>query len=127
MSINKRPLSPHLQVYRPQLTSVLSILHRITGFGLAAGVLLALWWFCAIIRGPASYEIFYAFSKNIVGQGLLLCWLFALAYHSLNGVRHLFWDAGYGLELNTAYKSGWAVFFGAVIITALLWITWWQV
>lgn len=120
--MNNRPLSPHLQVYRPQLTSMLSILHRITGFGLAVGFLLALWWLASIALGAESYGIFYAFCKSWVGQFLLLCWLFALWYHLLNGIRHLFWDLCLGLELKNTYRSGWAVCLGAIALTAAAWM-----
>jgi succinate dehydrogenase / fumarate reductase cytochrome b subunit len=116
-----RPLSPHLQVYRPQLTSVLSILHRITGFALGVGAALASWWLLAIAAGPEAYETFYNFCKSGLGQFMLFGWLFSLVYHSLNGLRHLAWDCGRGLDLATAYRTGWTVVALSLLLTAVFW------
>ena len=116
-----RPLSPHLQIYRPQLTSILSILHRATGIALAVGALyLALWVMCAM--SPAAYAHFQSFNTSIVGRFVLGGWLFSAFYHLCNGIRHLFWDAGYGFELKDAYRSGWIVVAVSLIATALSWI-----
>ncbi|MBM3650281.1 MAG: succinate dehydrogenase, cytochrome b556 subunit [Alphaproteobacteria bacterium] len=117
-----RPLSPHLQVYRPQLTSVLSILHRATGIALSVGALyLATWVVCA--AGNAKvYQMFQDFNGSIAGRVVLGGWLFCIFYHLLNGIRHLFWDAGYGFELKDAYRSGWIVVAVSVIATAASWI-----
>ncbi len=118
-----RPLSPHLQVYRPQLTTVLSILHRATGIALAAGALyLAVWVICASASSPRPYEAFQAFNTSIVGRIVLGGWLFSAFYHLCNGIRHLFWDAGYGFELKDAYRSGWIVVAVSLIATVLSWI-----
>jgi succinate dehydrogenase / fumarate reductase cytochrome b subunit len=117
-----RPLSPHLQIYRWQLTSVLSILHRITGVALAAGTLLLVYWIIATAAGPATFATAQAFIGSIVGRLLLFGWTIALFYHFANGIRHLFWDAGKGFELRTAYASGWVVVIGAVALSLLAWI-----
>lgn len=117
-----RPLSPHLQIYRWQLTSVLSILHRITGVALAAGTLLLVYWIIATAAGPATFATAQAFIGSIVGRLLLFGWTVALFYHLANGIRHLFWDAGKGFELRTAYASGWVVVIGAVALSLLAWI-----
>ena len=85
---DNRPLSPHLQVYKPQLTSMLSILHRITGFGLAVGAVMGTWWLVAIMSGTSAYECFHDFAKSFIGQLMLFCWLYAFVYHFLNGIRH---------------------------------------
>lgn len=122
MQQQNRPLSPHLQVYRPQLTSVLSILHRITGFGLAAGAPLAVWWLYAVIGGAESYGEFYGFCKSIVGQLMLFGWLFAFVYHALNGIRHMVWDTGAWLDIKSTYASGWVVFLSSVILSIVLWV-----
>src|SRR5262249_1018650 len=117
-----RPLSPHLQVYRPQLTSVLSILHRATGIALSVGALyLAL---CAIVAAwnAATYAGFQSFNTSILGRILLGGWLFSAFYHLCNGIRHLFWDAGYGFELKDAYRSGWIVVAVSLIATLASWI-----
>lgn len=117
-----RPLSPHLQVYRPQLTSILSILHRATGIALSLGVLyLAVWVMCAS-AGPETYAKFQAFNGSIVGRFVLGGWLFCVFYHLFNGIRHLFWDAGYGFEIKDAYRSGWLVVAASLVATAIAWI-----
>jgi len=116
-----RPLSPHLQVYRLQLTSVLSILHRATGIALSVGALyLATWVFAA--SSPATYASFQSFNTSILGRILLGGWLFSAFYHLCNGIRHLFWDAGYGFELKDAYRSGWTVVTVSAVATILSWI-----
>lgn len=122
MANENRPLSPHLQVYRPQLTSVLSILHRITGIGLAIGTLLLVWWLIAAAIGPTAFSTVQSFIGSIIGRILLLGWSFALFYHLSNGIRHLVWDAGKGFELTTAYASGRLVVAGSVVLTAISWI-----
>src|ERR1700677_617699 len=110
MISDPRPLSPHLQIYRWQLTSVLSILHRATGIALSVGALyLAIWVICAAASGPRGYAIFQQFNVSIVGRIVLGGWLFSAFYHLSNGIRHLFWDAGYGFALKDAYRSGWIV------------------
>ncbi|MYI51024.1 MAG: succinate dehydrogenase, cytochrome b556 subunit [Rhodospirillaceae bacterium] len=113
------PLSPHLQVYKPQWTSVLSILHRITGVALALGTLLLVWWLAA----AASSAAYFAWIQGIVaswpGIVLLIAWAFALYYHLCNGIRHLFWDAGIGLELGPARASGMVVLAAATALTVL--------
>lgn len=109
MSSENRPLSPHLQVYRPQLTSILSILHRLTGVALAVGTLLLVYWLVAAASGPEAFAQAQGLIGSILGRLLLLGWTFALFYHLCNGIRHLYWDAGYGFELSTVYRSGWFV------------------
>jgi succinate dehydrogenase / fumarate reductase cytochrome b subunit len=117
-----RPLSPHLQVYRPQLTSMLSILHRLTGIALSIGALyLAVWVICAA-ASPSTYAYFQGFNGSIAGRIVLGGWLFCLFYHLCNGIRHLFWDAGYGFELKDVYRSGWIVVVVSLVATALSWL-----
>ncbi len=122
MAAQERPLSPHLQIYKPQLTSVLSILHRATGIALAVGTLLLVWWLCAAATGPESYAAAQRFCAHWFGRLLLFGWSFALFFHLCNGIRHLFWDAGYGFELKTAYASGWTVVVASVVLTIGTWI-----
>ena len=122
MSTKERPLSPHLQVYRPQLTSVLSILHRLTGIALAAGLLLLVCWLLAVASGAAFYDAVQAFNAHWFGRTLLFGWSFALFFHLCNGIRHMVWDAGYGYELTTVYRSGWLVVAAALVLTVLAWI-----
>ena len=122
MSSSNRPLSPHLQVYRPQLTSMLSILHRITGVALAVGTLLLVYWLAAAAGGPESFASAQALVGSFIGRLFLFGWTFALYYHLCNGIRHLFWDAGYGFEMQTAERSGWLVVGASAALTLLSWI-----
>lgn len=119
---SNRPLSPHLQVYRPQLTSILSITHRGTGMFLSLGALYLVCWLLAIAAGPEAYATISGFNASIIGRLLLLGWTFSLFYHLCNGIRHLVWDAGLGLDLKTTYASGWAVVAGAAALTVIAWI-----
>jgi succinate dehydrogenase / fumarate reductase, cytochrome b subunit len=89
-----RPLSPHLQIYRPQITSVLSISHRATGLALSLGTLLLVWWLVALARGPEAFASVQSFVGSWLGRLLLLGWTFSLFFHLANGIRHLCWDAG---------------------------------
>jgi succinate dehydrogenase / fumarate reductase cytochrome b subunit len=122
MSANRRPLSPHLQVYRPQLTSVLSIFHRFTGIALSVGTLMLVYWLAAAAAGPDTFNSAQNFVGSWFGILLLFGWSVALFYHLCNGIRHLFWDAGYGFELPQAYASGWAVVIATGVLTLLSWI-----
>ncbi len=122
MAQDKRPLSPHLQVYRWQLTSVLSITHRGTGILLTLGTLLLVYWLLAIAAGPGAYESARALLGSWFGKAVLFLWTLALYYHLCNGIRHLFWDAGFGFELKTVYASGMAVVIATVVLTVVTWI-----
>jgi succinate dehydrogenase / fumarate reductase cytochrome b subunit len=117
-----RPLSPHLQIYKPQLTSVLSISHRITGVALGIGTLLLVAWIAATAKGPDAFAIVSGFLRNPIGLLLLFGWSVALFYHLANGIRHLFWDAGYGYDIQNAYRSGWIVVGATIALTVLAWI-----
>ena len=121
MSSHNRPLSPHLQIYRPQLTSMLSILHRIAGVGLSVGTLLLVYWLVAIAAGAEAYQTAELLIGSFVGRLLLFGWTLALFYHLFNGIRHLFWDMGYGLELPEVYRSGGAVLIATLGFTLLSW------
>ena len=117
-----RPLSPHLQVYRLQLTSTLSILHRATGIALSAGVLYLTAWVVCASGSNEVYAKLQAFNSSIVGRIVLGGWLFCLFFHLFNGIRHLFWDVGYGFEIKDAYRSGWLVVAASLVATAISWI-----
>ncbi|MBL27585.1 MAG: succinate dehydrogenase, cytochrome b556 subunit [Rhodospirillaceae bacterium] len=118
----QRPLSPHLQVYRPQITSVLSILHRMTGVVLGLGALLLTYWIAAAATGPECFEAAQGFVGSWFGILLMLGFSYCLFYHLCNGIRHLFWDVGLGFELNTAAASGWLVVLASAGLTLLAWI-----
>lgn len=122
MSSQDRPLSPHLQVYRPQITSVMSILHRLTGIALAVGTLLLVWWLVAAAAGPDEFAAVQGFAGSIVGRVLLFGWSWALFYHLCNGIRHLVWDVGCGFELKTVYATGWAAAAASIGLTLIAWI-----
>jgi len=121
MVTDNRPLSPHLQVYRPQLTSVTSILHRITGLLLSLGMVLITAWLLALVAGPEAFASVNAGLASPAGLIALLLWTLALFYHLLNGIRHLCWDAGWLLELKGAYASGWTVLVLTAVLTAIVW------
>ena len=123
MNATKRPLSPHLQIYRPQLTSVLSITHRLTGFALSLVILLspAILYFLTLSKDSHSL-VMSVFQNSFVKLVLFLA-IFGLSYHLCNGIRHLAWDAGYGLDLDSSYKSGYAVVLISLGITFLIVLT----
>ena len=122
MTTSNRPLSPHLQVYRPQITSMLSILHRLTGVALAFGTLLLTYWLVAAASGPGAFDTAQGLIGSFIGRLLLFGWSFALFYHLCNGIRHLVWDAGYGFEIETAQRSGWVVVGASAGLTVICWI-----
>ena len=122
MARPQRPLSPHLQIYRWQWTMTLSILHRITGVGLGIGSLLLVYWLTAAAAGPESFARAQAFVGSWFGILILFGFSVALFYHLCNGIRHLFWDAGRGFELKTAYGSALAVLAATAVLTVLAWI-----
>ena len=118
----RRPLSPHLQVYKPQITTALSIFHRITGVALALGTLLLVWWLAAAATSDTAYAGVSWFMRSPIGYLVLFGWTAALWYHFCNGIRHLFWDFGYGLELPTVHASGKAVLAATALLTVLTWV-----
>ena len=117
-----RPMSPHIQVYRPQITSVLSITHRITGVGLALGLLLLVWWLVAAATGPEAYARVQGFMGSWIGLMLLFGFTLANWYHFCNGIRHLMWDVGVGTEIPAVYASGYATIIATAVLTAITWI-----
>jgi len=119
MGNTDRPLSPHLQVYKPQLTAVLSILHRATGVFLVVGSLLLVCWLVALAEGSESYATVQGLLGSGIGRTLLLAWVFALFYHLCNGMRHLFWDMGLGFDMDTVYASGRFVVVVAITLTLI--------
>ena len=122
MARQPRPLSPHLQVYRPQITSMLSFSHRISGVVLGAGALLLTWWLVAAVEGPESFDEVQTIIGSWYGRLLIFGFTLAFYFHLCNGVRHLFWDLGYGLELRSVYRSGWVVMVLTVVLTLFSWL-----
>jgi len=117
----QRPLSPHLQIYRWPLSMAISILHRVTGVALSVGAVLFVVILVAVAAGPVSYELIRGYIATTMGQIFLLLWTFALFLHLFNGVRHLFWDAGYGFQKSTTTKSGIFVLIVTTVLTAVVW------
>ncbi|VFM95746.1 MAG: succinate dehydrogenase subunit C [Candidatus Kentron sp. G] len=122
MATMNRPLSPHIQIYRKQLTSGLSILHRATGVFLAIGAFAFVFWLWSLAAGPEAYANTQALFGSIIGRLALMGWIFSLAYHLSNGIRHLFWDAGKGFEIEAVYASGKTVLVVSVLLTILVFV-----
>jgi len=114
-----RPLSPHLTIYRPQMTSISSIFTRITGNALLIAALLIVWWFLAASTSPEYFDIANSVITSWFGDLVMVLSLWALWYHTLAGIRHLIWDTGRGLDVDTAEKMGWAAFGGSAVLTIL--------
>jgi succinate dehydrogenase / fumarate reductase cytochrome b subunit len=117
MPTRVRPTSPHLQVYRWQIGNTLSILHRVTGAALAVGLMALCYWLVALASGPGSYANAMRLLASPIGLAVLFGWTFAFMFHLLNGVRHLFWDAGKGFERTARHASGWFAVLGAIALT----------
>ena len=115
----ERPLSPHLQIYRPQLTSITSILTRITGNGVIVAVALAVWWLLAAAVSDQYFAVANAVVTSWFGDLVFTLSAWAVWYHYLAGLRHLYFDAGHGLDIPTAEKLGWACIIGSVVLTVL--------
>lgn len=115
----ERPLSPHLQIYRPQLTSITSILTRITGNALIVGMALVVWWLLAAAVSPEYFAVANAVITSWFGDLVLFGSVWAVWYHYLAGLRHLYFDAGHGLDIATATKLGWGVIIGSVVLTII--------
>ncbi|MEO8960212.1 MAG: succinate dehydrogenase, cytochrome b556 subunit [Rudaea sp.] len=127
--VRPRPRSPDVQIYRPQLTSVLSFTHRLTGVALSVGSVLLVAWLVAVATGGRPEAVVDGFLRSWIGIVLLLGWTFALFFHLCNGIRHLAWDLNFGLgpghsglELRTIYLSGWTVVVVSVILTLVTWV-----
>ena len=117
-----RPLSPHLQIYKPMLTMMMSIAHRITGAALYFGMALIAWWLIAAASGPNAYADFEAFSGSIIGRIILFGYTWALMHHMLGGIRHLIWDTLHGLEPADREMLALATLIGSIALTVLLWV-----
>lgn len=118
----ERPLSPHLQVYRWQVQMVTSILHRMTGVILVVGSLLIVWALLALAAGPQEWSDFSSFTRSGPGFLILFGWSWALAFHLINGIRHLVQDAGWGYQVETFIRSSWVSVIGSLVLTALIWL-----
>jgi len=115
----KRPLSPHLQIYRIQITSLLSILHRATGIILYGGGLFLAVWFIVLGTGPKNYATLQSLYFHPIGLVMLMGFSFSFFYHLCNGIRHLFWDAGVGYDMKTVRFTGWVVVISSLLLTGI--------
>ena len=124
MSVNKshkkRPLSPHLQIYKPQITSVLSISHRMAGIFLSLGLLAMFVFVFLLAIGQDYYALWQCFSNSLIGEVILMGWVLALFFHMFNGIRHLFWDYGLGLSLSVSKWTGLAVCVATIIVSIFI-------
>jgi succinate dehydrogenase / fumarate reductase, cytochrome b subunit len=125
MPARGRPMSPFL-IYRWQIGNTLSILHRITGAALAVGLIALSYWLVSVAGGPQSYGAAAVLFASPAGLLILIGWTFAFMFHLLNGVRHLFWDAGRGFERTQRHASGWLVVLGSLVLTAGVWVLVWS-
>jgi succinate dehydrogenase / fumarate reductase cytochrome b subunit len=121
-SRRERPLSPHLTIYRPIPTMVMSIVHRITGVALYAGTLLVAWWLLAAASGPSAFETAYGFFGSWFGRLILLGFTWALLHHMFGGIRHLVWDTGRAFGKETTTRMAWLTLAASVAATLLVWI-----
>lgn len=120
-----RPLSPHLTIYRPQFTSVLSIMHRITGVGLVFSLFLIILWFCALSLGPDTFNLIEVIFNSIFVRTILGLSIWAIWYHTCTGIRHLIWDLGYGLEVEWITPSAYLVLICSILFTFItLYVGW---
>ena len=122
METRQRPLSPHIGIYRPQITSVLSILHRMTGIALAFGAILLTFWLSAAAYGPEAFSQAQKLMGSLFGRLILFGLTFSLVYHLCNGIRHLAWDIGWGFELSKLRATGWIVLIASIFATGVIWV-----
>jgi succinate dehydrogenase / fumarate reductase cytochrome b subunit len=118
----QRPLSPHLFIYKPIPTMVMSIVHRMTGAALYFGTLLVAWWLIAASISQEYFDLVSAVYGSWIGRLVLFCYTWALVHHMIGGIRHLVWDTGTGLEKETATKMAWVTVVASVVLTILIWI-----
>ena len=118
----ERPLSPHLSIYKPMLTMIMSIVHRITGFGLYFGTILVAWWLIAAAQGPGAYAGISSFMSSFLGRLILFGYTWALMHHMLGGIRHLIWDTGRGFGPHEREWLAVASLVGSISLTIIIWI-----
>ena len=118
----RRPLSPHLQVYRPMLTMMMSIVHRVTGVALYAGTVLLVWWLVAAALGPSAYAKVQWFMGTIIGQVILFGYTWALVHHMYGGIRHFIWDTGHGFGPHEREWLAVASLVGSISLTIVIWV-----
>ena len=122
MTDNQNPLSPHLQIYRWHISSLLSIAHRISGVINLLALILIFFWLIALILGEGSYESFLLTINSFFGKFILIGFVWSMCFHILSGIRHLVWDLGYGFEIKTANISGIIVIISSLVLTIIFWL-----
>ncbi len=123
MTASKRPLSPHLQVWKWTLTMTMSILHRATGVANTVGLLVIVWWLLAAATGPEAYDTFMVFATSMIGKVMFVGWTFAIYLHMFGGIRHLIMDTGRLLDIKTSNMAVLFIWASAVVLTAVTWLT----
>lgn len=118
----RRPLSPHLQIYTPMLTMMMSIFHRVTGVALYFGSILLAWVLIAAATGPEYFEFVRGLTDSILGRLVLFGYTWALFHHMLGGIRHLIWDTGRGFELNTVEWLARFTLIGGLVLAVITWV-----
>ena len=119
---NKNPLSPHIQIYRWHISSLLSIIHRIVGVINLLALILIFFWLLILSFGESSYELFLIIINSFFGKFILIGFTWSMSFHLLSGIRHLFWDLGYGFEIKTANISGIIVIISSLVLTIIFWL-----
>ena len=122
MNDSKNPLSPHIQIYRWQVSSLVSIVHRITGILNLLGLIFICAWISSVGIGENFFESFSVFLKSFIGEFILIGFTWSMSYHLLSGIRHFFWDLGHGYEIKTANFTGIIVILGSLVLTIILWM-----
>ena len=122
MNDSKNPLSPHLQIYRWHISSLLSITHRISGVINLLALILIFFWLLVLSFGESNYELFLLIINSFFGKFILIGFTWSMSFHLLSGIRHLFWDLGYGFEINTANISGIIVIISSLALTIIFWL-----
>ncbi len=120
-ALRERPMSPHLQIYTPLMSMVMSIVHRMTGVALFFGTILLAWWLAAAAIGPEAYASFMALADSLIGGLVLFGYTWALIHHMLGGVRHFIWDTGRGFELRTIDALAWGTLILSITLTLVIW------
>lgn len=120
-ALRERPMSPHLQIYTPLMSMVMSIVHRITGVGLFLGTILLAWWLASAAIGPEAYASFMALADSLIGRLVLFGYTWALIHHMLGGLRHFIWDTGRGFALGTIDLLAWGTLIVSVTLTLVIW------
>jgi len=118
----ERPLSPHLQIYRWQITMTMSILHRVTGVGLTLGLFILTWWLAAAATSPEAYQQFRVIVSHPLGIVVMIAFSYAMFYHTCTGLRHLLLDTGKYFTIPEIYKSGYTALAGSFVLTAVFWL-----